>query len=68
MSNSYTAYGFNEDGTNQQATWQGEYIAEEDTRGRGYPDWIPDNTTLLPPGPPDDVFDTVTQTWKIGQA
>lgn len=47
---SFIAYGYFDDGLNSQNTWQGSYFAEEDTRGRGYPDWIPVNTTpLVPP-------------------
>ena len=45
----FIAFGFFDDGLNSQSTWQGSYFAEEDTRGRGYPDWLPDNTTTLAP-------------------
>jgi hypothetical protein len=53
---SFTVYGFFEDGTNQQTTWQGECSPGEDLRGRGYPDWLPENTTTLAPPSPTSRF------------
>lgn len=59
----FTAYGYFDDGLNSQNTWQGTYDPALDTRGRGYPDWLPENTTTIPPNSPTDVFDKETQQW-----
>ena len=45
----FIAYGYFPDGLNSQNTWQGGYRADEDTLGRGYPDWVPAETTLIAP-------------------
>ena len=42
-------YGFFADGLNSQNIWDICYAPSEDTQGRGYPDWVPEHTTLLRP-------------------
>lgn len=58
----YIAYGYFDSGLNSQNTWQGGYYPSEDTLGRGYPDWLPEHTTLLPPPTATSYF--VDGTWQ----
>ncbi|WP_293937670.1 hypothetical protein [Iodobacter sp.] len=43
--------------------WQIEFKPEEDTQGRGYPDWIPENSTLDQPQV-GAVRDVAAKVWR----
>ncbi|WP_034619321.1 hypothetical protein [Chitinibacter tainanensis] len=65
MSNqvSFIAYGYSEQTQQHNSNvWQGAYDPAQDLKGRGYPDWIPDNSTALAPPSPTAKF--VNGQWK----